>query len=105
MNRCAECGRPLGLVGSGWGVWRHTPDEDELLDATDEHGAPLRRRFVCSAVTPRRISDSLPREAEGYCYTRARHQLWAGTNATDWVLVSDRIPTHIRNQREREATL
>jgi hypothetical protein len=91
-NRCSECDRPIGLVGPAWERWQHVPDEDDLLDARRHDGeTPLRRRFVCSGVTPDNAYDSLPRVVDGYCYSPARHTLYAGTNATDWVLVADKI--------------
>jgi hypothetical protein len=90
-NRCAECGRPLGIVGGSWDRWRSVPDEDALLDARRHDGETLlRRRFVCKGVTPDRGYDSVPIEVEGYCYSRSRHTLYAGTNATDWALVADK---------------
>ena len=86
---CSECGTPLGETRA-LESWKHVPELDIELDRTTDGGRPLRRHFVCAAITPDRAYDTAPRRAPRRCYDPLRHQLYAGTNSTGWALVQNR---------------
>lgn len=87
---CSECGRRLPETEVLEG-WAGVPSKDAQLDRRrPQDDSPLRRHFVCAAVTPMRIDHARPVELDRYCYSPARHELYAGTNQTGWALVADR---------------